>query len=263
MGTPAVLECFGRSRGPQRSYRLVRPFQRIRCHPETPLRPCLCMYTPQHVFWLMWWFLESNNFINLQFFSKKPIWVLNRTLCYIHRLFETFKWTRVKFFLNKDCSYKFIVKKTLLFIKFVIQCYYAFPRMMYCILSLKSCFSSAFKQCLFCFVSVPRVNGHSKSERVNRDSAVGYDSASVMSSELESSSFIDSEEDEGASRSDITQCFISLKHIHVNLFGWECRIHFLSNNDSTNLPTDMNWQLELTSKLNSYWRSCLTKIEPL
>ncbi len=113
MGTPAVLECFGRSRGPQRSYRLVRPFQRIRCHPETPLRPCLCMYTPQHVFWLMWWFLESNNFINLQFFSKKPIWVINRTLCYIHRLFGTFKWTRVKFFLNKDCSYKFIIKKTL------------------------------------------------------------------------------------------------------------------------------------------------------
>uniref|UniRef100_A0A8C1F9E2 Dishevelled segment polarity protein 1 n=1 Tax=Cyprinus carpio carpio TaxID=630221 RepID=A0A8C1F9E2_CYPCA len=34
----------------------------------------------------------------------------------------------------------------------------------------------------------------------NRDSAVGYDSASVMSSELESSSFIDSEEDEDASR---------------------------------------------------------------
>uniref|UniRef100_A0A673IZ84 Dishevelled segment polarity protein 1 n=1 Tax=Sinocyclocheilus rhinocerous TaxID=307959 RepID=A0A673IZ84_9TELE len=47
---------------------------------------------------------------------------------------------------------------------------------------------------------IPRVNGHSKSERVNRDSAVGYDSASVMSSELESSSFIDSEEDEDASR---------------------------------------------------------------
>uniref|UniRef100_A0A671T8I8 Segment polarity protein dishevelled homolog DVL-1-like n=1 Tax=Sinocyclocheilus anshuiensis TaxID=1608454 RepID=A0A671T8I8_9TELE len=60
--------------------------------------------------------------------------------------------------------------------------------------------SSAFKQCLSCFLSVPRVNGHSKSERGNRDSAVGYDSASVMSSELESSSFIDSEEDEDASR---------------------------------------------------------------
>uniref|UniRef100_A0A671LFR8 Segment polarity protein dishevelled homolog DVL-1-like n=1 Tax=Sinocyclocheilus anshuiensis TaxID=1608454 RepID=A0A671LFR8_9TELE len=78
--------------------------------------------------------------------------------------------------------------------------YYAFPRIMYCILTLKCCFSSAFKQCLFCFVSVPRVNGHSKSERVNRDSAVGFDSASVMSSELESSSFIDSEEDENAHR---------------------------------------------------------------
>uniref|UniRef100_A0A672QQR3 Dishevelled segment polarity protein 1 n=1 Tax=Sinocyclocheilus grahami TaxID=75366 RepID=A0A672QQR3_SINGR len=47
---------------------------------------------------------------------------------------------------------------------------------------------------------IPRVNGHSKSERGNRDSVVGYDSASVMSSELESSSFIDSEEDEVASR---------------------------------------------------------------
>uniref|UniRef100_G3PFG6 Dishevelled segment polarity protein 1 n=1 Tax=Gasterosteus aculeatus aculeatus TaxID=481459 RepID=G3PFG6_GASAC len=33
-----------------------------------------------------------------------------------------------------------------------------------------------------------------------RDSAMGYDSASVMSSELESSSFVDSEEDENASR---------------------------------------------------------------
>lgn len=56
------------------------------------------------------------------------------------------------------------------------------------------------------------MNGHSKSERVNRDSALGYDSASVISSELESSSFIDSEEDEDASRSDIPQCFISLKN---------------------------------------------------
>uniref|UniRef100_A0A8C7X3B2 Dishevelled segment polarity protein 1a n=1 Tax=Oryzias sinensis TaxID=183150 RepID=A0A8C7X3B2_9TELE len=47
---------------------------------------------------------------------------------------------------------------------------------------------------------LPRVNGHSKSERTARDSAMGYDSASVMSSELESSSFVDSEEDEDASR---------------------------------------------------------------
>ncbi|XP_077074182.1 segment polarity protein dishevelled homolog DVL-1 isoform X6 [Siphateles boraxobius] len=46
---------------------------------------------------------------------------------------------------------------------------------------------------------IPRVNGHSKTERLNRDSALGYDSASVLSSELESSSFIDSEEDEEAS----------------------------------------------------------------
>ncbi|MBN3310542.1 DVL3 protein, partial [Amia calva] len=46
----------------------------------------------------------------------------------------------------------------------------------------------------------PRVNGHSKVERVARDSAMGYDSASMMSSELESSSFIDSEEEEDASR---------------------------------------------------------------
>uniref|UniRef100_A0A3P9HHF3 Dishevelled segment polarity protein 1a n=1 Tax=Oryzias latipes TaxID=8090 RepID=A0A3P9HHF3_ORYLA len=46
----------------------------------------------------------------------------------------------------------------------------------------------------------PRVNGHSKSERTARDSAMGYDSASVLSSELESSSFVDSEEDEDASR---------------------------------------------------------------
>uniref|UniRef100_H2UE38 Dishevelled segment polarity protein 1a n=1 Tax=Takifugu rubripes TaxID=31033 RepID=H2UE38_TAKRU len=47
---------------------------------------------------------------------------------------------------------------------------------------------------------LPRINGHSKSERTARDSAMGYDSASVMSSELESSSFVDSEEDEDASR---------------------------------------------------------------
>ncbi|XP_054901890.1 segment polarity protein dishevelled homolog DVL-1-like isoform X4 [Poeciliopsis prolifica] len=46
----------------------------------------------------------------------------------------------------------------------------------------------------------PRINGHSKSERTARDSAMGYDSASVMSSELDSSSFVDSEEDEDASR---------------------------------------------------------------
>ncbi|XP_035378374.1 segment polarity protein dishevelled homolog DVL-1 isoform X2 [Electrophorus electricus] len=46
----------------------------------------------------------------------------------------------------------------------------------------------------------PRVNGHSKAEWSNRDSAIGYDGASVMSSELDSSSFIDSEEDEDGSR---------------------------------------------------------------
>lgn len=50
------------------------------------------------------------------------------------------------------------------------------------------------------FLPVPRINGHSKSERTARDSAMGYDSASVMSSELESSSFVDSDEDEDASR---------------------------------------------------------------
>uniref|UniRef100_M4ANY1 Dishevelled segment polarity protein 1a n=1 Tax=Xiphophorus maculatus TaxID=8083 RepID=M4ANY1_XIPMA len=48
--------------------------------------------------------------------------------------------------------------------------------------------------------ALPRINGHSKSERTARDSAMGYDSASVMSSELDSSSFVDSEEDEDASR---------------------------------------------------------------
>ncbi|XP_045065417.1 segment polarity protein dishevelled homolog DVL-1-like isoform X2 [Coregonus clupeaformis] len=47
---------------------------------------------------------------------------------------------------------------------------------------------------------IPRINGHSKSERTARDSAMGCDSASVMSSELESSSFIDSEEDDDGSR---------------------------------------------------------------
>lgn len=67
---------------------------------------------PQHVVWLMWWFLEANNFINLQFFSIKPIWVL-WLHTFIRRLFETFKWTRVQFLLNKDCPYKFIIKITL------------------------------------------------------------------------------------------------------------------------------------------------------
>ncbi|KAA0707716.1 Segment polarity protein dishevelled -like protein DVL-1 [Triplophysa tibetana] len=46
----------------------------------------------------------------------------------------------------------------------------------------------------------PNVNGHSKGERAARDSRLGCDSVSMMSSELESSSFIDSEEDENASR---------------------------------------------------------------
>lgn len=46
----------------------------------------------------------------------------------------------------------------------------------------------------------PRVNGHPKSERLNRDSSVVYDSASVMSSELESSSFIDSDDDASSHR---------------------------------------------------------------
>ncbi|XP_036388995.1 segment polarity protein dishevelled homolog DVL-1 isoform X2 [Megalops cyprinoides] len=94
MGTPKLLECFGRPRRPQaqqglqRPHCLARPFQPIRCHPETQPRP---------------------------------------------RLF-------------------------------------------------------------------PRVNGHSKAERLARDSAMGYDSTSMMSSELESSSFIDSEEDDDTSR---------------------------------------------------------------
>ncbi|KAL6464565.1 hypothetical protein MHYP_G00268820 [Metynnis hypsauchen] len=47
---------------------------------------------------------------------------------------------------------------------------------------------------------LPRVNGHSKAERVMRDTVMVCDSASMMSSELESSSFIDSEEDEDTSR---------------------------------------------------------------
>ncbi|KAI4894964.1 hypothetical protein NFI96_028720 [Prochilodus magdalenae] len=47
---------------------------------------------------------------------------------------------------------------------------------------------------------LPRVNGHSKAERITRDTTMVCDSASMMSSELESSSFIDSEEDEDTSR---------------------------------------------------------------
>lgn len=60
------------------------------------------------------------------------------------------------------------------------------------------CFTSSPRAWLL-FV-VPRVNGHGKAERVVRDTAMGCDSGSMMSSELESSSFIDSEEDEDASR---------------------------------------------------------------
>uniref|UniRef100_A0A8C7X228 Dishevelled segment polarity protein 1a n=1 Tax=Oryzias sinensis TaxID=183150 RepID=A0A8C7X228_9TELE len=60
---------------------------------------------------------------------------------------------------------------------------------------------------------IPRVNGHSKSERTARDSAMGYDSASVMSSELESSSFVDSEEDEDASRLSSSTEQSSLSHL--------------------------------------------------
>uniref|UniRef100_A0A8C2ZPH0 Dishevelled segment polarity protein 1a n=1 Tax=Cyclopterus lumpus TaxID=8103 RepID=A0A8C2ZPH0_CYCLU len=74
---------------------------------------------------------------------------------------------------------------------------------------------------------LPRINGHSKSERTARDSAMGYDSASVMSSELESSSFVDSEEDEdsllyplpfqSSSFSSITDSTMSLNIITVTL----------------------------------------------
>ncbi|CAB1336477.1 unnamed protein product, partial [Coregonus sp. 'balchen'] len=63
---------------------------------------------------------------------------------------------------------------------------------------------------------IPRINGHSKSERTARDSAMGCDSASVMSSELESSSFIDSEEDDDGSSS-ITDSTMSLNIITVTL----------------------------------------------
>ncbi|KAJ8360599.1 hypothetical protein SKAU_G00171240 [Synaphobranchus kaupii] len=51
----------------------------------------------------------------------------------------------------------------------------------------------------------PRVNGHSKTERTARDSAMGCDSASMMSSELESSSFIDSEEEDASRLSSSTE----------------------------------------------------------
>ncbi|KAM9830391.1 segment polarity protein dishevelled homolog DVL-1 [Syngnathus typhle] len=51
---------------------------------------------------------------------------------------------------------------------------------------------------------LPRINGHTKCERAARDSAAAaaaaYDSPSVESSELESSSFVDSEDDRDASR---------------------------------------------------------------
>uniref|UniRef100_A0A8C9R000 Dishevelled segment polarity protein 1 n=1 Tax=Scleropages formosus TaxID=113540 RepID=A0A8C9R000_SCLFO len=51
----------------------------------------------------------------------------------------------------------------------------------------------------------PRVNGHAKGERPARDSAMGCDSASMMSSELESSSFVDSEEEDASRLSSSTE----------------------------------------------------------
>ncbi|XP_076125374.1 segment polarity protein dishevelled homolog DVL-1b [Alosa pseudoharengus] len=51
----------------------------------------------------------------------------------------------------------------------------------------------------------PHVNGHSKGESVARDSAMGCDSGSVMSSELESSSFMDSEEEDASRLSSSTE----------------------------------------------------------
>lgn len=67
------------------------------------------------------------------------------------------------------------------------------------------CFNKVFRSFNVCmmyivFPSVPRLNGHSKAERVVRDTAMGCDSGSIMSSELESSSFIDSGDEEDASR---------------------------------------------------------------
>ncbi|MCI4390134.1 hypothetical protein PGIGA_G00119110 [Pangasianodon gigas] len=51
-----------------------------------------------------------------------------------------------------------------------------------------------------CLKPFPCMNGHSKLEGVVRDTAIVCDNTSMMSSELEPSSFIDSEEDENASR---------------------------------------------------------------
>lgn len=42
MSTPAVLECFGRSRRPRQLNCLSRPFHRVQCHPEVQLHPRLC-----------------------------------------------------------------------------------------------------------------------------------------------------------------------------------------------------------------------------
>ncbi|KAL4658561.1 hypothetical protein GN956_G3174 [Arapaima gigas] len=51
----------------------------------------------------------------------------------------------------------------------------------------------------------PQVNGHAKGERPARDSAMGCDSTSMMSSELESSSFVDSEEEDASRLSSSTE----------------------------------------------------------
>lgn len=62
------------------------------------------------------------------------------------------------------------------------------------------CSSSLTSNTPFILFTVPRINGHPKLDR-HREHPPGYDSSStMMSSELESSSFIDSDDDDNTSR---------------------------------------------------------------
>ncbi|XP_073795238.1 segment polarity protein dishevelled homolog DVL-1 isoform X11 [Danio rerio] len=91
----------------------------------------------------------------------------------------------------------------------------------------------------------PRVNGHPKSERLNRDSAVVYDSASVMSSELESSSFIDSDDDASRLSSSTGQSSLSRSTRIHKLKRRRPKDHKMNRSSSFSSITDSTMSLNI------------------
>lgn len=83
---------------------------------------------PSHVFWL-------KKVINLQFFCITHVWLHT----FIRILFETWN-ILTQFHLNNDCSYKSISRQN---ITVYLICHYAFPRIVYCFLSL-NCYTVTF-----------------------------------------------------------------------------------------------------------------------